>query len=80
MNNEHYDAIKAYVDKDFLPVGIFTFTGELIQENQAIQKYFLTKKNQAITQDMVMENSKRSPSKARYKVKNPAPFYLFYRL
>jgi len=28
---------------------------------------------------MVLENSKRSPSKAEYKLKKKAPFYLFVR-
>ena len=80
VNNEHYDAAKAFVDEKFLPIGIFTSNGKLIQQSQAIQEYFITKKNELITSEMVMENSKRSPSKAKYKLKKTAPFYLFCRM
>lgn len=79
-NNEHYDATKAFVDKDFLAIGVFTYGGKLITKNQSIQKYFLTTKNQLFTPEMVIENAKKSPSKAKYKLKKPAPFYLFRRL
>ena len=80
VNNEHYDAIKAFVDEDFLPVGVFTSNGKLINQPKSIQEYFLTKKNEVITSEMVIENSKRSPSKAKYKLKKKAQFYLFSRL
>lgn len=80
VNNEHYDATKAYTDEKFLPIGIFTHGGRLIQDSQSIQEHFITKKNQQFTSEMVMENSKRSPSKAKYKLKKTASFYLFRRL
>ena len=79
-NNEHYDATRAFVHKNFLPIGVFTSSGKLIKQNQAIKEYFITKKNELITSDMVLENSKRSPSKAKYKLKKKAPFYLFSRM
>ena len=72
VNNEHYDATKAYVDKNFLPIGVFTFDGKLIQQNNAILEYFLTKKDQVINSEMVLENSKKSPSKAKFKLKKTA--------
>jgi hypothetical protein len=77
VNNEHYDATMAYVSKNFFPIGVFTFNGKLIQQTKEIEKYFLTTKDQEITLEMVMENSKKSPSKAKYKLKKKAPFYLF---
>ena len=80
VNNEHYDATKAFVDKDFSPVGIFTSNEKLIHHSKSIQEYFLTKKNEVITSEMVTEKSKRSPSKAKYKLKKKAQFYLFERL
>jgi len=80
VNNEHYDASMAYVDQSFAPIGIFTHNGKLIEGKQKIQEYFLTKNNQAITLEMVEENSKKSPSKARFKLKKKAPFYLFQKL
>jgi hypothetical protein len=80
VNNEHHDATKAFEDKDFLPIGAFTSNGKLIHQPKSIQEYFLTKKNEVITSEMVTENSKRSPSKAKYKLKKKAQFYLFSRL
>ncbi len=79
VNNEHYDATKAFVDEEFSPVGVFSANGKLIQQPKTIQKYFLTNKNELITSEMVLENSKKSPSKAKYKLKKKAHFYLFKR-
>ena len=80
VNNEHYDAITAYVDSDFLPIGVFTHPGRLIEETQIVHEYFITKTNQQITEEMVRENITKSPSKAKYKLKKKAPFYLFQKL
>ena len=80
VNNEHYDASMAYVDPSFVPIGVFTNTEKLIEDKQKIQEYFLTKNNEAITLSMVRENSKKSPSKPKYKLKKKAPFYLFQKI
>ena len=80
VNNEHYDAIKAFVDENFKPIGVFSSKGKLIQRENSIEKYFRTKNDELINSEMVLENSRRSPSKAKYKLKNKAPFYLFIRL
>ena len=79
-NNEHYDAIRAFADSNFSPVGIFTLNGKLIQDTKSIHEYFLTKKNELITSEMVLVNSKKSPSKAKFKLKKKASLYLFSRL
>ncbi|MBN1357613.1 class I SAM-dependent methyltransferase [Candidatus Bathyarchaeota archaeon] len=79
VNNEHYDASIAYVDSDYLLIGVFTHAGKLVEDKQRIHEYFLTKNNQPITLEMVNENSKKSPSKAKYKLKKKAPFYLFQK-
>ena len=79
VNNEHYDAIKAFVDENFKPVGVFFSKGKLIQREKSIEEYFLTKNDELITSELVSENSKRSPSKAKYKLKKKAQFYLFIR-
>jgi len=76
-NNEHYDAIKAFTNEKFLPIGVFTSNLKLIQKPESVQKYFLTKNNETITSEMVLENSKRPPSKAKYKLEKKALFYLF---
>ena len=80
VNNEHYDAIMAYVDHSFQPIGVFNNSGKLIEDADAVTEYFLTCKNQVITKEMVRENSKKPPSKAKYKLKKKAPFYLFQKL
>ena len=80
VNNEHYDASMAYVDPNFVTNGVFTHAGKLIEDKQKTQEYFLTKNNQAITLAMVKENSKKPPSKAKYKLKKKTPFYLFKKL
>ncbi len=79
VNNEHYDACMAYVNPDFLPIGVFASNGKLIDDPQKIEEYFLTNKNQVITFEMVKANSKRAPSKAKYKLKKQARFYLFQK-
>ena len=80
VNNEHYDATRAFVNKEFSPVGVFISSGKLIQQTKLIQEYFLTKKNEIITSEMVQDNSNKSPSKAKYKLKKKAPFYLFSKV
>jgi len=79
VNNEHYDAIKAFVDENFKPIGIFSSKLKLIQRENSIEEYFITKNDELINSEMVLENSKRSPSKAKYKLKKKAPFYLFVK-
>lgn len=80
VNNEHYDAVQAFFDKNYLLIGVFLSNGILIQQKNQIQEYFKTKKNEFITSEMVIENSKRSPSRAKYKLKKRAPFYLFTKI
>ena len=79
VNNEHFDATKAFVDEGFSPIGIFSSNGRLIQGKKSISEYFKTRNDEMITLEMVLENSKRSPSKVKYKLKKNAPFYLFIR-
>ena len=78
-NNEHHDASLAYTDSRFRLIGVFE-TQEKYQESaETIHSYFVTTKCVPITRDMVLENSKRPPSKARYKLKKKAMFYTFRR-
>ena len=76
-NNEHYDASMAYVDSKFKPIGVFKNSNSLVLREEEIMSYFLTTKEIPITYEMVIENSKKSPSKAKYKLKKKAPLYLF---
>ena len=66
-------------DDNFSLVGVFTSNGKLIQKDKLNQTYFKTNNNEIITLEMVLENSKKPPSKAKYKLKKKAPFYLFKR-
>ena len=78
-NNEHYDASMAYVDPKFKAIGVFKTPKRLIQSEKEIESYFMTTKGIPITLEMVKENSKRSPSKARHKLKKKSPLYLFQK-
>jgi len=80
VDNEHYDASMAYVDPKFHLVGVFKTVNEYIESQQSIHNFFETTKGHPITLKMVNENSQRSPSKARYKLKKKAVFYVFQRL
>ena len=77
VNNEHYDASMAYVDPKFELIGVFKTVSRYIESKHSIHSYFITTKGKSITLEMVNENSQRSPSKARYKLKKKASFYLF---
>ncbi|MGD6851180.1 MAG: hypothetical protein ACQCN6_03880 [Candidatus Bathyarchaeia archaeon] len=78
-NNGHYDAIKAYTDKENYKVtGIFPNSSTLKVKD--LDAYFLTKNNLIITSDMVIENSKKPPSKAKYQLKKKALYYLFKKI
>ena len=79
-NNEHFDATKAYVDPLFKAIGVFKTSNKLIQTKKEIEKYFITTEGSPITFEMVEENSKRSPSKAKFKLKKKAPLYLFQKI
>ena len=80
VNNEHYDAMHAFVDDTFTLVGVFTSKDKLIQKEKLIESYFQTKNDEIITLEMVLENTKKPPSKAKYRLKKKAPFYLFKKL
>jgi hypothetical protein len=79
-NNEHYDAIRAYVDSNFKSIGVFKTPKFLVNAEKEVESYFVTTKETPITLEMVKENSKMSPSKAKYKLKKKAPFYLFQKI
>jgi hypothetical protein len=79
-NNEHYDAIRAYLDLKLELIGVFETASRYVDSKQSIHSYFLTTKGRPITLEMVNENSQRAPSKARYRLMKKAAFYIFQRL
>ena len=46
MNNEHFDAMHAFVDENFTLVGVFTSKNKLIKKEKITQSYFQTKNNE----------------------------------
>ena len=78
-NNEHYDASMAYVDSKFKAIGVFKNPELLIRSKKEIESYFMTTRGIPITLEMVVENSKKAPSKARHKLKKKSPLYLFQK-
>jgi len=78
-NNEHYDASLAYTDPSFRLIGVFETPEKYQESEEIIHSYFVTTKGVPITRDMVLENSKRPPSKARYKLEKKATFYTFQK-
>lgn len=80
VNNEHHDASMAYVDPKFELIGVFRTVSKYLESKQNICDYFITTKGKPITLEMVNEDSQRPPSKAKYKLKKKALFYVFQRL
>jgi hypothetical protein len=80
VDNEHYDASMAYVEPKFHLIGVFKTANEYLESQQSIHSFFITTKGDSITLEMVNENSQRSPSKARYKLKKKAICYVFQKV
>jgi hypothetical protein len=78
-NNEHHDASMAYADRRFKLIGVFKTAGKYVESEESIHSYFITARGEPITLEMVNEDIERPPSKARYKLKKKALFYLFQR-
>ena len=77
-NDEHYDARKAYVDSDYQLVAIFDKVKQELDFSQdALEKYFKTKKGLVITEEMIEKSITKPPSKDPYKTSLYSAFYLF---
>lgn len=79
-NNEHYDASMAYTDSKYKLIGVFKTVGKYIESEEVIHNYLITTKGDPITLEMVNDNLKKSPSKARHKLKKKVLFYTFQRM
>lgn len=80
VNNTHNDASLAYVDPAYTLIGVFPSATRFLEDPAIIHRYFNTTHNTSLTQDMVLDNLQRSPSKARYKLKHTAPLYLYQKV
>lgn len=78
VNDEHYDASRAYVDPDYRMIGAFEGMDQPPEtSSQGLAAYFKTTKGDKLTLEMVEDNATRSPSKARFKAARRADAYLF---
>ena len=78
VNNGHYDANRAYVDRNYHFVAALE-KGSLLNEGNlpGLSPYFRTAKGEEITPAMVESDAGRSPSKARFRPAREADVYLF---
>ncbi len=76
-NDGHYDAARARVDADFTLVAAFSAGGACETDEEALRAYFVSKKGQPLTREMLAENELRPPSKARQKMAREADAFLF---
>ena len=78
VNDEHYDARRAFVDPDYLLSAAFVGSNLRMDTSKAkLASYFKTTKGTRLTLEMVESDAPRSPSRARYKPSKIATAYLF---
>ena len=78
VNDEHYDARRAFVDPDYLLCAVFA--GEYLRmetSESELAAYFKTIQGTPLTLEMVESDVPRPPSRARFKPARSAPVYLF---
>ena len=80
VNDEHFDASRAYVDPDYQLVSVFEGQDQTIAvSEERLDTYFKTTRGDTLTLGMVEANATRPPSKARFRVAQRANAYLFQR-
>ena len=77
VNDGHYDAARAHVDDDYTLVAAFSAEGSCELEENALRGYFVSRKGQPLTREMLAENAKRAPSRALHKMSREADAFLF---
>ncbi len=78
VNDEHYDARRAFVDPDYMLIAAFTGESLRMETSQAeLTSFFYTTKGTPLTLEMVEADTPRSPSRARIKPAKTASVYLF---
>ena len=77
-NDEHYDARRAFVDPDYLLVGVFNRENPSMTTSEAeLSSYFKTARGVMLTLEMVESDLSKPPSRARFKPAESAAMYLF---
>ena len=77
VNDGHYDAARAHVDADYTLVAAFSADGSCELDEDSLRGYFVSKKGQTLTREMLAENEQRAPSRARHKMAREAEAFLF---
>ena len=81
VNDEHYDARRAFVDPDYLLIAVFVGENLSMENSEStLAAYFRTARGAPLTPEMVESDAHRPPSRARFKPIKSAPIYLFRRL
>ena len=81
VNDEHYDARRAFVDPDYLLIAVFVGENLSTETSEStLAAYFRTARGTPLTRDMVESDAHRPPSRARFKPSKSAPVYLSRRL
>ncbi len=80
VNDEHYDARRAFVDPDYLLCAVFSGENLRLETSECeLAAYFRTARGTPLTLEMVESDVPRPPSRARFKPACSAPAYLFRR-
>ena len=81
VNDEHYDARRAFVDPDYLLCAVFSGENLRMETSESeLSAYFRTARGTPLTPEMVESDMHRSPSRAGFKPAKTAAVYLFRKL
>ena len=81
VNDEHYDARRAFVDPDYRLSAVFAVENLSMETSESkLASYFETARGTPLTPEMVESDMHRSPSRARFKPAKTAAVYLFRKL
>lgn len=80
VNDEHYDAWRAFVDPDYHLCAVFAGEDLRMETSESeLAAFFRTARGTPLTLEMVESDVPRPPSRARFKPACSAPVYLFRR-
>ncbi len=78
VNDEHYDARRAFVDPDYVLCAAFAGEGLQMETSEIkLASYFKTALGKPLTPEMVESDAPGPPSRARFKPTQRAAVYLF---
>ena len=81
VNDEHFDARRAFVDPDYLLSAVFAGENLCMESSESgLAAYFKTARGTLMTREMVEFDVHRSPSRAKFKPAKSATVYLFRKL